>query len=222
MGEQLTPGWYTREAGGRSYWTGTEWVVPSPHEPDDSVLTPQLTGGHASDPRLQRRRRWFAAVGVVVVALLAAGAFWWFALRSPTPAPDDLLASSSPSSNADVTPSPSADVESPEPTEPAVDDSAAIQVLSLTLGALFGMIENPNAETCSYVALVGDQFGTATPADSYRGRYEQVANYMTLSAQLCGTVEGQDLAISARRTAVEVLDENGGDWGEFDEPVPAL
>lgn len=106
-----------------------------------------------------------------------------------------------------------------------IDDSAALSNLATATVALFGMIENPNEETCGFVALVASSFPAATPAETYRGHYESVALRMNLAVALCGTVEGQTTALDARREAIAVLEDvdyMGGEWDVPTGPIPAL
>ena len=225
MTGQLPPGWYTNEAGARRFWTGDEWLAPDAGDDDASRVF--SSPGDADAPTARRRRTLPIAMGLAALTLfIGLGAWWFVSLRDRGV---DNLSEGTPSTatpRESSTPDPATgSPEATAPPEPEVDDSAALQNLALAPGALFGLIEGPSDESCSYVALIAGILPSATPAENYRGRYEQVARDMSLSAELCGTSEGQSTAIRVRQTAEEILDEVnylGIEWGEAPDPVPAL
>lgn len=110
---------------------------------------------------------------------------------------------------------------SPRPAD-LVDDSAALQNVSLLRGALVRYIETMSDEDCGYVLFVQEQLVTTTPAAGYRGAFEILSNNSRLAAGSCGTQPSQALATTALSSADEILTATGfmGLSGSLTEPTP--
>lgn len=112
--------------------------------------------------------------------------------------------------------------------EPATtpDDSAALENLSMTLGAIFSYVEKSSPDDCMFLIVATDQLAGSTPLESYRGRYEGVEGDLRVITSLCAMDPLDSVAIESavrvRRDVAEILNERkfmGLEWGE-PEPVP--
>jgi hypothetical protein len=117
------------------------------------------------------------------------------------------------------TPGPISDLEQ-------FDDSGALSILGMAVGALFGYVEKHDAENCEYLAFIALQAGDSTPAPSYQGTYERISKNLDLIAAQClidlDSTGAVNLAILTRKDVTAILDDRnylgGSDWGK-PEPV---
>lgn len=99
----------------------------------------------------------------------------------------------------------SSSIETPQNAEDEiaeVDDSAAINALMMTSGALNQLAINQTQTDCQFLLLAWESMLGATPLDSYRGSYEQVLSNVDTVVSLCllnpSDPNGTTLAVSTR------------------------